>query len=244
MTLVKICGIREPEHALAAAEAGADFIGLVFAPSRRRVSVEEAQAVARALGGEPRADSGDRLDAEGGPEDAARWFEERALEIEAMLLRKRPLLVGVFADDEPPTIDALCADCGLDLAQLSGNEPWEACLQIAWPVIKALRVGPDASAESVLEGVPVGMADLCLLDSDVQGALGGSGQTFDWGIAAEVARRLPIVLAGGLTPENVGEAVRRVRPWAVDVSSGVETDGVKDAAKIRAFIAAAKEVEG
>jgi phosphoribosylanthranilate isomerase len=82
-----------------------------------------------------------------------------------------------------------------------------------------------------------------LLDTHVEGALGGTGRAFDWTVAAEVARRFPIVLAGGLTPENVGEAVRRVRPWAVDVSTGVETDGVKDLAKIRAFIAAVREAD-
>jgi phosphoribosylanthranilate isomerase len=77
----------------------------------------------------------------------------------------------------------------------------------------------------------------------VEGILGGSGQTFDWQVARGVAAKRPIVLAGGLTPESVGEAVRLVRPWAVDVSSGVETDGVKDPAKIRAFVAAAKEAD-
>ena len=220
-------------------EAGADFIGLVFAPSRGQVSVEEAQAVARALGGEPLpALRAAPAEASG---DAPHWFRERTQEIETMLQRKRPLLVGVFADAAPPSIDAIAIGCGLDLVQLSGHETWEVCLRIAGPVIKALRVGPTASADSVLASVQAGTAHLCLLDSDVQGVLGGSGQTFDWGIAAEVARRLPVVLAGGLTPENVGEAVRRVRPWAVDVSSGVETEGAKDVAKIRAFIAAAKE---
>ncbi len=237
MTLVKICGIREPGHALAAAEAGADFIGLMFASSRRQVSVEEAQAVARVLGGEPLAARGAASDAQ---TDRARWFRDRARDVEAMVQRKRPLLVGVFADAEPATINAIAADCGLDLVQLSGHEPWDACREIARPVIKAVRVPAGASAESVLGSVQAGAAHLCHLDSDVRGALGGSGQTFDWGVAAEVARRFPIVLAGGLTPENVGEAVRQVRPWAVDVSSGVETEGVKDVAKIRAFIAAAK----
>jgi phosphoribosylanthranilate isomerase len=242
MTLVKICGIREPDHALAAAQAGADFIGLVFAPSHRQVSVEEAQAVARALGGRPLAAV--RPAPTETPTDLPGWFRERAQEIESMLRSKRPLLVGVFADAERASIHAIAMDCGLDLVQLSGHETWEACRGLARPVIKALRVGPGASAESVLENMQAGTAHLCLLDSDVRGALGGSGQTFDWSIAAEVARRFPIVFAGGLTPENVGEAVQRVRPWAVDVSSGVETEGIKDVAKIRAFIAAAKEVEG
>jgi phosphoribosylanthranilate isomerase len=237
MTLVKICGIREPRHAVAAADAGADFIGVVLAPSRREVTVEQAQAIARALG------SG-QAPAEPPPAemlDDARWFRQRARSIEALLERRRPLLVGVFADAEPATINSTAESCGLDLVQLSGHEAWGMCLAIARPVIKAIRVSASASARSILGTMRPGTAALCLLDSDVQGILGGSGQAFDWQVAQGVAAKRPIILAGGLTPENVGEAVRLVKPWAVDVSSGVETDGVKDAAKIRAFVAAAKE---
>jgi len=235
MTLVKICGIREPRHAVAAADAGVDFIGVIFAPSRRRVTVEQAQAIARALGSSQAA-------AEVPPAAAAndaRWFRRWARSIEALLGRKRPLLVGVFADAEPETINSVAESCGLDLVQLSGHEAWGMCLEIGRPVIKTIRVSASASARSILGTMRPGTAALCLLDSDVKGILGGSGQTFDWKVAGGVAVRRPIILAGGLTPENVGEAVRQVRPWAVDVSSGVETDGVKDAAKIRAFIAAA-----
>ena len=236
MTLVKICGLREPRHAVAAADAGADFVGVIFATSRRRVSVEQAQAIARALG------SGQAI-AEAPPVDAARdarWFRQWAGSIEALLGRKRPLLVGVFADAEPSTINSIAESCGLDLVQLSGYEAWGMCLEIARPVIKAVRVSASASARSILGTMRPGTAALCLLDSDVKGVLGGSGQTFDWRVARGVAAKRPIILAGGLTPENVGEAVRLVKPWAVDVSSGVETDGVKDAAKIRAFIARAR----
>jgi phosphoribosylanthranilate isomerase len=78
-----------------------------------------------------------------------------------------------------------------------------------------------------------------ILDPYVEGTYGGTGRTLDWAVAGEVARQTPVVLAGGLTPENVGDAIRAVHPWAVDVSSGVETDGVKDPDRIRAFIAAA-----
>lgn len=235
MTLVKICGMREPRHAVAAADAGADFVGVIFAPSRRRVTVEQAQAIARALG------SGQAI-AEVPAADAlkdARWFRQWARSIEGLLGRKRPLLVGVFADAEPNTINSIAESCGLDLVQFSGHEAWGMCLEIARPVIKAVRVSASASARSILGTMRPGTAALCLLDSDVGGVLGGSGQTFDWRVARGVAAKRPIILAGGLTPENVGEAVRLVKPWAVDVSSGVETDGLKDAAKIRAFVAAA-----
>jgi phosphoribosylanthranilate isomerase len=234
MTLVKICGMREPRHAVAAADAGVDFIGVVFAPSRRQVTVEQAQAIAHALGSSQAA-------AEVPPADAggdARWFRQWARSIESLLGRKRPLLVGVFADAEPATINSIAESCGLDLVQLSGHEAWGMCLEVVRPVIKTIRVSVSASARSILGTMRPGTAALCLLDSDVRGVLGGSGETFDWGVAQGVAAKRPIILAGGLGPENVGEAVRQVRPWAVDVSSGVETDGVKDVARIRAFIAA------
>jgi len=236
MTLVKICGMREPRHAVAAADAGADFVGVIFAPSRRRVTVEQAQAIARALGSTQATAEAPPAD---GPVDA-RWFRQWARSIESLLGRKRPLLVGVFADAEPSTINSIAESCGLDLVQLSGHEAWGMCLEIARPVIKAVRVSASASARSILGTMRPGTAALCLLDSDVKGILGGSGQTFDWRVARGVAAKRPIILAGGLTPENVGEAVRLVKPWAVDVSSGVETEGVKDAAKIRAFIAGAR----
>jgi phosphoribosylanthranilate isomerase len=237
MTLVKICGIREPRHAVAAADAGVDFVGVIFATSRRQVSVEQAQAIARALGTSQAA-------AEAPPVDAARdarWFRRWARSIENLLWRKRPLLVGVVADAEPETINSIAESCGLDLVQLSGHEAWGMCLEIGRPVIKAIRVSASASARSILGTMRPGTAALCLLDSDVEGVLGGSGRAFDWELARGVAAKRPIILAGGLTPENVGEAVLQLRPWAVDVSSGVETDGLKDVAKIRAFVAAARE---
>ena len=221
MTLVKICGIREPAHALAAAEAGADFIGMVFAESRRRVTVEQAQAIARALGGAPVSAVGEGTEA-----------------IQALLVHKRPLLVGVFADADPETINRTAEAVGLDLVQLSGDEPWDICYKLSRPVLKAVKVRDGASAEEIIAALRPGA--IPLLDTHVEGALGGSGRPFDWSVAAAVACRFPIVRAGGLTPENVGEAVRRVRPWAVDVSTGVETDGVKDVEKICAFVAAVR----
>jgi len=222
VTLVKICGLREPAHALAAAEAGADFVGLVFAESRRRVTVDQARAVARALG-EPRL-----VGASGGAEH-----------IEALLQRKRPLVVGVFADADAENVNRTAEEVGLDLVQLSGDEPWELCEKLSLPVLKAVKVRDGTSAEEIIVNLRPGAVPL--LDTHAEGAPGGTGRPFDWAVAAEVARRFPIVLAGGLTPDNVGEALRLVRPWAVDVSSGVETDGVKDVAKICAFIAAVRE---
>src|SRR3989304_853471 len=159
---------------------------------------------------------------------------------EPRLRAGRPLLVGVFADQDADTINGIAEECGLDMVQLSGSEPWEMCSLLSRPVLKCLKVRQDQLAEDILAAV--GEGALVLLDPYVEGAYGGVGVTLDWDVAAQVAARLPVVLAGGLTSDNVAEAVRTVRPWAVDVSSGVETEGVKDVAKIRAFIKAAKRL--
>jgi len=148
-------------------------------------------------------------------------------------------LVGVFADQDADTINAIAREVGLDLVQLSGSEPWEVCGLIERPVLKCLKVRQGQTAAEVLAQVHGGA--LLLLDPYVEGAYGGAGVTLDWAVAAQVAAKQAVMLAGGLRPDNVARAVAVVRPWAVDVSSGVESDGVKDVAKIRAFIKAAKE---
>ncbi len=223
MTIVKICGVSEPRHARAAASYGADLIGVVFAPSRRQVTMGQARRIAEALG--------DRPGPPGAPSVAA---------VEERLRAARPLLVGVFADQDADTINSIADECALDLLQLSGSEPWEACALLNRPVLKCLKVREGQAAPDVLTQVHGGA--LLLLDPYVEGSYGGAGVTLDWQVAARVAEKEPVMLAGGLRPDNVARAVGTVRPWAVDVSSGVETEGVKDVAKIRAFIRAAKSL--
>jgi phosphoribosylanthranilate isomerase len=220
MTFVKICGVSDPKHARAAAAFGADFVGMVFAPSRRQVTLGQAKAIAKALGKNP----GDHLIADADIEEALRV--------------RKPLLVGVFADQDADTVNSIAKEVGLDVVQLSGSEPWEVNASLERPVIKCMKMRTGETANELLFHYHGGA--LLLLDPFVEGVYGGTGQTLDWQIAAEIATKTPTVLAGGLTPDNVSEAVRSVHPWAVDVSSGVETDGTKDPEKIRAFIAAAK----
>jgi len=239
---VKICGVRTPETALAAAEAGADFIGLMFAESRRKVDPSDAYDIVHALGtplGELEQVSPPSMFRTEST-DVRAWYEHGASALERLLERKRPLTVGVFANNDPDEINELVDECGIDLIQLSGGEPWGQCLLVARQVIKVVHVGDDDDVASTLARFETGSAMSVMLDKTSGGALGGTGKPFDWQIAAGVAGQSPIWLAGGLTPENVALAVQTVRPWAVDVSSGVETDGVKDVAKIRAFVAAAK----
>ncbi len=211
MTRVKICGIRDVEHALAAADSGADFIGLVFAASKRQVDAD------------------------------------RARDLIAILKQGYPAVetVGVFVDTPAIEVNRIVEHCGLDRVQLSGDEPWDYVSDIIVPVIKVIRVQAETSGRtliSLMERRARYLDDnmIFMLDGAAPGSYGGSGQSFDWRIACEAASRYPVMVAGGLTPQNVGEAIRQANPWGVDVSSGVESDGLKDDTLIRMFISAAK----
>ena len=146
--------------------------------------------------------------------------------------------VGVFADQEPGDVFSAMHTCGLNLLQFHGRETPEYCRQFGIMTMKAFRV---RDAESLKE-IPQYPTDAYLLDSHVAGQAGGTGKTFNWELAAEAGSFCkPVFLAGGLTPENVAEAVRTVRPFGVDVSSGVEqSPGKKDPKKMRDFIAAVR----
>jgi phosphoribosylanthranilate isomerase len=201
---VKICGITSVADGLAAAEAGADMIGLMlFEGSPRHITIAQAAEISRALS-------------------------------------PFVLKVGVFVNPTESEVMEAIATCGLNLLQFHGDEPSDFCTQFGLMSVKALRV-QNAESISALENYAT---DAFLLDAYSKSGLGGTGEKFNWDLAIEAQRfNKPIFLAGGLTPENVAEAVRQVRPFAVDVSSGVESaPGKKDAAKVRAFIAAAKSV--
>lgn len=215
MPRVKICGISEVEHALVAAEAGADYVGMVFAASRRQITPERAKEIVLAI---------------------------KALE-------HPPFTAGVFVNTPAREVNSIATYCGLDLVQLSGDESWEYCLTIERPIIKAVRVPGHRSSDEILARLELGRRVLgareftCLLDSGAAGVYGGTGQAFDWEVTGEVSRRFRVIIAGGLTPENVGQAIRVATPWGVDVSSGVETGGEKDSLKIRAFVEAARRAD-
>jgi phosphoribosylanthranilate isomerase len=164
-----------------------------------------------------------------------------SLEAAASIAQTLPLhiiRVGVFVDARKELVLQAIAGCGLNLLQFHGNESPDYCLQFGLMSMKAFRIR-DAASLKVLADYPT---DAWLLDSHVADKLGGTGETFNWELARQ-ARLLgrPIFLAGGLTPRNVADAVRQVQPYAVDVSSGVESSpGKKDPEKVRAFIKAAK----
>lgn len=215
MTKIKICGVSHPAHAIGAVEAGADFIGMIFAQGRRQISHERAKSVVDAV---------------------------KSVTVDP------PKLVGVFVNAAPADINKLAKDIGFDMAQLSGAETADDVRAVELPVIKALHlpsgeVSPEFCVDlrarmTLLHQLGV----LPLLDTEIDGQAGGTGHSFDWTVAHELSDDFNLILAGGLRPDNVANAVMLGRPWAVDVSSGVETKGFKDPTKIRGFIEAVRSV--
>jgi phosphoribosylanthranilate isomerase len=153
------------------------------------------------------------------------------------------LPVGVFVNEEIKTVRDLMDSCGLALAQLHGDEPASYCEALGRPVLRGLRLRDRGTLLRMAEYRGRAGVRAFVVDAFSGEAYGGTGKVADWSLAAEAARAAPILLAGGLTSENVGEAIRTVRPYGVDVSSGVEiSPGKKDHDKVRAFIQAARLV--
>jgi phosphoribosylanthranilate isomerase len=209
---VKICGVTSPEAARAAAEAGADAIGLVFAESPRRVSVAVAARIVEAL---------------------PPWVAP----------------VGVFVDAAAAEVRRIAAEVGLAAVQLHGEEPPRDLPELGrLKVIKVFAVASEGALETARtwrdEAETGRPPDAWLVDAGVSGGpKGGTGRTADWTLAARMAEEgfWPLILAGGLGPENVAEAIRTVRPWAVDGSSALESSpGRKSPEKIRAFVIAVR----
>ena len=213
MTKIKICGIKTLNDAVAAIDAGADYLGFNFYPK------------------------------------SVRFIEKDICEeITSALKQKYPhiKLVGVFVNSAVEDVKDILETCSLDLAQLHGDETPEMLEALDGKAFKAFRGVVDVETDTlsgtrnrmIANGEPA-----FLVDAAVKDLYGGSGVTADWNGAAELAKKYPLLLAGGLTPENVAEAVGRVKPWGVDVASGVESaPGEKDARKMKAFVRAVRSV--
>jgi phosphoribosylanthranilate isomerase len=157
---------------------------------------------------------------------------------------KKVTAVGVFVNEEPQRVREILEICALDLAQLSGDEPPASLAALNGCAFKAVRPSSLAEAENFLNVYARHAAPALLVDAHVKGAYGGTGEISNWAIARHLSAQAPVLLAGGLTSQNVGAAIRAVQPWGVDVASGVESSpGVKDAARISDFIAAVREHE-
>ena len=192
MTKVKICGLSTVEAVETAVLAGADYIGFVFAESKRQVSLEQAQELAKRVTGKTK-------------------------------------IVGVFVSPSLENLEQAIAQVPLDIVQIHGNFDEALIPKISVPVIRAIQLRDGEAQVS-------SQADYLLFDAPVA----GSGQTFDWDLLKDQKIRQDFFIAGGLTVNNVRQARETFRPYALDVSSGVETDGRKDIEKIKAFIEGAK----
>jgi phosphoribosylanthranilate isomerase len=150
--------------------------------------------------------------------------------------------VGVFVDEDPERVASIAATCGLDILQFHGSESVDYCNSFNRRVIKAVRMQSRDELKNLSNYVDV--VDGLLLDTYVPNKLGGTGITFDWELAVEARKYGRIILAGGLNPENVAAAIRMVKPYAVDASSGLErSPGVKDHEKMAQFIQEAMQAE-
>lgn len=218
MTRIKICGVTRLENALMCADAGADLLGLNFyPPSPRYLTPEDARALTDGL----RAELGDQC----------------------------PVLVGVFVNASADDLMQIMNTAGLDAVQLSGDESIDVVQALNGRAIKALRPRDAAEAAALADTfLPYAPQDerlpSLLVDAYHKHLYGGTGEQASLDVAQAFKERVPrFMLAGGLTPDNVAERVRVIQPWAVDVASGVEAGqpGIKDAARVRAFIAAVRQ---
>jgi len=225
MTIIKICGITNLEDAIIAAVAGADMLGFIFyPPSTRYVAPETVRKIVQS---------------------SKFKVQNERLNFEPETLNHKPAFVGVFVNSSTEEIREIMDFCGLDFAQLHGDESPEMVAAFGGRAFKAINPSSPEQAEQLAQkfALPADSPSRFthhvsfLVDAFHPTERGGTGITADWDMAAHLARRYPILLAGGLTPENVAEAVRTVHPLGVDVSSGVEASkGKKDPAKVRAFV--------
>ncbi len=216
MTVVKICGVNSAEDAVQVAGLGADIVGLVLAPSRRRVDIQQAADIVKRVKRLPR----------------------------------HPAMVGVFVNEPVQTVNDTAAYCGLDMVQLSGDETWDYCRGLEIPFIKVIRVAQSGDPGKVVQDVAAGYRIVfrrpfvCMLDCKTEGGYGGSGKSFDWDIAEAACARFPLMVAGGLSPANVRQLIRKAGPFGVDVSSGVESAGRKDMEKVHDFVRSVRMTGG
>ena len=223
---VKICGITNFADAQVALKAGADYLGFILYPkSPRYIPPEQVRELRMAI---------------------ENWRLTAPLPSPQSPI-PNPQFIGVFVNETVERIAEILAFTGLDYAQLHGDEPPEFLPLLGGKAFKALRpVDAESALQSAARFAPLGVDDgpQLLIDAYDPAAYGGTGKRADWGVVAELARRYPrLLLSGGLTPDNVAQAVAAVRPWAVDVSSGVEiSPGRKDHDAVRAFIRAVRTI--
>jgi phosphoribosylanthranilate isomerase len=279
MTRIKICGLTEIQHALAAARAGADFIGLVFAPSPRRVLEEKALQLAEAVHNSGTATAVVGVFVNSAADEVNRiadycrmdWVQLSGNETWQYCQQiTRPVIKAIHipttasqlplpnyrsqlplptpAEDKETSFSVIAKHVSLPVIARNGvtkqSQRWEG------QGLPRFARNDRGAVDQILSEITTGYRQIarqkliCLLDSKVADIYGGTGQTFNWEFAREIVAKFPVIIAGGLTPDNVGKLVKENHPWGVDVSTGVESNGQKDEAKIIAFIESVRKAEG
>lgn len=261
-TLVKICGITNIEDALVSSSAGADFLGLIFATSPRKVNTTQAKSIITELRShfnnkessssstfESKKILSKMKEMNSSSLSSSEWYSTWNQEIINLkkIENNRPLFVGVFSNSTVEEMNEIVELVGLDFVQLHGDEHPLIAKDIHVPCIKAFHVMAGESSQDLVARLEKGCGSLAgiLLDTGIKGLQqqGGSGIQFDWNIANEIQEnyKIPVWMAGGLTHENVNEAAIKIKPFVVDVSSGVEqSKGLKDHDKVIRFITNSK----
>ena len=216
MTFFKICGIKDIDSAVIATEWGASFLGFVFVPGvSRQISIDEAS--------------------------------ELISKYRKSILPGAPSLVGLFANQPIEEVNEIVSRCNLDYVQLCGDESSDYWKDVTARVIKQIKIPVNLDQKESIELINVSLDEITksgaipLLDRFEEGKLGGTGKTFNWNILTDISKSYDFILAGGLTGDNVGEAINISSPWCVDVSSGVEKNDHKDKELIIKFAQAVKK---
>ncbi len=213
---IKICGMMSSEAGVAAAKSGAHFLGFNFVDGvRRHISLDQAVKIIR---------------------------DVKTADIPNHPL---PFFVGLFRNQEMGWVNKVSRETSLDFVQLCGEENEDYISNIRLPIVRQLRYRQPEDLEQLATETDLHLSKgrMVILDRYDASAAGGTGKQWDWGVVKNIANRAGVLLAGGLTPENVREVVRTVVPWGVDVASGVETDGVKSPQRINDFIRSAKKAQ-
>jgi phosphoribosylanthranilate isomerase len=210
MTKLKICGLKEIENTLTAIDSNVDYLGFIFVPnSKRQITSQKAKNIIQNI------------------------------KLQRPNLNQK--FVAVFANQTTEEISKIISDCNFDISQLCGNEDESFWAKVPTPIIKQIKIDDSIPLNKFLNKVESEIekinqnGHIALLDKKIKGIQGGGGQKFNWEIAKILTKNHEFILAGGLTPENIKSAITSVKPWGVDVSSGVETNNAKDNNKISNF---------
>tara|TARA_Y100000817_G_C16737858_1_gene491027 strand:- start:79 stop:807 length:729 start_codon:yes stop_codon:yes gene_type:complete len=240
---IKICGIKDVATAEFCQEIGVDFIGLVFTKSTRKISVQTAKQIVNSLGDPLNHFNLGHTLPESSIQATNEWFKQSHAILDSYIKVKKPLTVGIFAKESVGEINDIIEETGIDLVQLSGEYNIEDAQEINRQTLFSLGIN-GLDAENYKSKIRAGFALSVIFDSISSDSLGGTGKTFNWNEIKDISIHMPFILAGGLNVDNVELAMKNCNPWGLDISTGVEKDGVKDFGLINELVSRVRDFDG